>query len=172
MNTHLFDIMLRSTAVYLVVILGLRLLGKKHVAQLSIIDLVLILLISNAVQNAMVGDDSSLVGGIVAAATLLVLNYLLTIVLYRSRKADTLFEGTPTLLVHDGNVIAPHLIHEQITQEELERVVREHGIDSLREVKTAVMEVDGTISVVPRAGHDRRIETFKHRRPKFQPRKQ
>jgi uncharacterized membrane protein YcaP (DUF421 family) len=172
MSAHYFDVMLRSSAVYLVVILGLRLLGKKHVAQLSIIDLVLILLISNAVQNAMVGDDSSLLGGIVAAATLLVLNYLLTIVLYRSRWTDTLFEGTPTLLVHDGNVVLPHLKQEQITMEELERVIREHGIDSLREVKTAVMEVDGTISVVPRTGQERRIENFKHRRPKSQPRKQ
>lgn len=172
MSTHFVDIIVRSSAVYLVVILGLRLLGKKHVAQLSIIDLVLILLISNAVQNAMVGDDSSLLGGIVAAATLLALNYLMTILLYRSRKADTLFEGTPTLLVHNGAVIPAHLISEQITEEELERVVREHGIDSLREVKTAVMEVDGTISVVPRTGDERQIENFKHRRPKSQPRKQ
>ncbi len=172
MISPLADIVLRSAAVYFVVVLGLRLLGKKHVAQLSIVDLVLLLLISNAVQNAMVGDDSSLLGGVVAAATLLALNALLTLLLYRSRTADLLFEGTPTLLVHNGFVIHAHLSRERITEEELERVVREHGIASLREVKIAVMEVDGSVSVVPREGHDRRIENFKHRRPKSQPRKQ
>jgi uncharacterized membrane protein YcaP (DUF421 family) len=172
MSSQLLDIVLRSAVVYLVVVLGLRLLGKKHVAQLSIVDLVLILLISNAVQNAMVGENSTLLGGIVAAATLLVLNALLTYLLYRSPAADRLFEGTPTLLVHNGFVIHDHLSREMITEEELERVVREHGIASLRDVKIAVMEVDGTVSVVPREGHDRRIENFKHRRSKFQPRKQ
>ncbi|MBI3363766.1 MAG: DUF421 domain-containing protein [Ignavibacteriae bacterium] len=166
-NVHL-DIILRSAAVYAVVILGLRLLGKKHVAQLSIIDLVLILLISNAVQNAMVGDDSSLIGGIVAAATLLVVNYILTIVLYRFRLADKLFEGTPTLLVHNGSAIHTHLAQEKITADELERVIREHGIDGIAEVKSAIMEVDGTVSVVPRAGNEKHIETFKRHRTKFQ----
>jgi uncharacterized membrane protein YcaP (DUF421 family) len=172
MVPHYLDIVLRSFAVYLVVIVGLRLLGKKHVAQLSIIDLVLILLISNAVQNAMVGDDSSLVGGIIAAVTLLVLNYLMTIILYKARKVDRYLEGIPTLLVHRGVVIDAHLEQEKISKEELERVIREHGIASMKEVKTAVMEVDGAISVVPMGGHDRTIESFKHRRPKFQPKKQ
>ncbi len=172
MILHLLDIVLRSGTIYVIVIIGLRLLGKKHVAQLSIVDLVLILLISNAVQNAMVGDDSSLIGGIIAAATLLIINYFLSITLYRSRVADLYFEGTPTLLVHNGAMIATHLAAEKITVEELERVIREHGIDGIREVKSAIMEVDGTISVVPKNGGDRIIENFKHRRPKSQPRKQ
>jgi uncharacterized membrane protein YcaP (DUF421 family) len=172
MPSHLFDIVLRSGVIYFVVIVGLRLLGKKHVAQLSIIDLVLILLISNAVQNAMVGDDSSLLGGVVAAGALLLINYLLTVVLYKFRLVDRLFEGTPTLLVYNGNVIFPHLAQEKITFEELERVVREHGIGTVQEVKIAVMEVDGTVSVVSRSGSEHKIENFRHRRPKFQPRKQ
>jgi len=162
------DIVVRSAVVYIVVILGLRLLGKKHVAQLSIIDLVLILLLSNAVQNAMVGDDSSLVGGILAAATLLGLNFVFTFILYRFRLADKIFEGTPTLLVHNGQAILSHLAQEKITADELDRVIREHGVDGIKEVKTAVMEVDGTISVVPRAGKEKHIETFKHHRTKFQ----
>jgi len=165
------DIILRSAAVYVVVIIGLRLLGKKHVAQLSIVDLVLILLISNAVQNAMVGDDTSLVGGVVAAATLLIVNFILSYVLYRFRLADKLFEGTPTLLVHDGHAIHLHLAQEKITVDELERVIREHGIDGIAEVKTAIMEVDGTVSVVPRAGNDKRIEVFKRHRSKYQQRR-
>ncbi len=172
MMSHFLDIALRSSVIYLVVIVGLRLLGKKHVAQLSIIDLVLILLISNAVQNAMVGDDSTLLGGVVAAVVLLLMNYVLTLVQYKFRPADRIFQGTPTLLVHNGFAILPHLAAEKITFEELERVVREHGIDSIREVKSAVMEVDGTISVVSRAGNEHRIENFKRRRPKFQLKRQ
>ncbi len=167
----ILDIVLRSTVVFIVVLFGLRLLGKRHVAQLSIVDLVLILLISNAVQNAMVGPDVSLLGGIVAAATLLVLSYAITIVLYRSRRVERFFEGTPTLLVHNGKIILRHLEQEKITEEELLRVIREHGIESIADVKTAIMEADGTVSVIPRLGNEMHIETFKHRRTKYQQRK-
>jgi len=167
----ILDIVLRSTVVFIVVLVGLRLLGKRHVAQLSIVDLVLILLISNAVQNAMVGPDVSLLGGIVAAATLLALSYAITVVLYRSRRAEKFFEGTPTLLVHNGKIILRHLEQEKITEEELLRVIREHGIESIAEVKTAIMEADGTVSVIPRLGGEMHIETFKHRRTKYQQRK-
>jgi uncharacterized membrane protein YcaP (DUF421 family) len=172
MTSTFLNIALRSGIVYVVVLVGLRLLGKRHVAQLSILDFVLILLISNAVQNAMVGEDTSLAGGIVAAVTLLALNYLFSTLLYRSRKAELILEGTPTLLVHDGQAILPHLAHERLTEEELLRVVREHGIEHLSEVKTAVMELDGTISVIPRSGAERRIETFKHRRSRLQQRRE
>jgi uncharacterized membrane protein YcaP (DUF421 family) len=167
----ILNIILRSAVVFAVILVGLRLLGKRHVAQLSIVDLVLILLISNAVQNAMVGDDTTLLGGIVAAVTLLVLSYVFTLILYRSKGAEKLFEGTPTLLVHNGKIIHKHLEQEKITEDELLRVVREHGIEHLDEVKSAVMELDGTISVIPRSGEDKHIETFKHRRTKYQQRK-
>jgi uncharacterized membrane protein YcaP (DUF421 family) len=166
MNSFLV-IVFRTGVVYLVVLLGLRLLGKRHVAQLSIIDFVLVLLISNAVQNAMVGDDSSLWGGVIAAGTLLVLNYLITMVTVRFRKADIVLEGTPTLLVHNGAVIHDHLMKEQLSVEELERAIREHGFESIGQVKMAVMELDGTISVISQNTDERRIETFKHRRSKY-----
>jgi uncharacterized membrane protein YcaP (DUF421 family) len=173
MTNILLDIALRSTVIYIIILLGLRLIGKKHVAQLSTIDLVLILLISNAVQNAMVGNDSSLIGGIVAAATLLVVNLILTKVFFRYRKAESLLEGVPTLLIHGGVVIQAHLQAESITEEELERVIREHGIESVREVKTAIMEADGTISIIPKSGgEEHRIDAFKHRRMKYRLRKE
>jgi uncharacterized membrane protein YcaP (DUF421 family) len=162
-----FAIVLRTGVVYIIVLLGLRLLGKRHVAQLSIIDFVLILLISNAVQNAMVGDDSSLWGGIIAAATLLILNYLITSIMIRSRKADILLEGTPTLLIHNGQLIHEHLLKEHLSTDELERAIREHGFESVVQVKIAVMELDGTISVISRNAEERTIETFKRRRSKF-----
>ena len=168
MLAQAFDIAIRSGVVYLLVLLGLRLLGKSHLAQLSILDFVLVLLISNAVQNAMVGNDPTLMGGIVAAVTLLVLNYILTFLLFRFQKANTLLTGTPTLLVHDGLTIREHLDQEKITAEELIRVIREHGIEDLSDVKTAIMESDGTISVIPRGDHEKRIETFKLRRTKYQ----
>jgi len=170
MNSMIFDIIFRTTVIYVVVVIGLRLVGKRHVAQLSIIDLVLILLLSNAVQNAMVGENSSLLGGMTAAMTLLVLNYLFSYFFFRFRKVTKVFEGTPTLLIHNGRVIMKHLEQEKITAEELERVIREHGIESIAEVKTAVMEVDGTISIIGGAG-EKQIETFKHRRAQLRNKK-
>ena len=161
----------RSVIIYLVVLIGLRIAGKRHVAQLSIFDFVLILLISNAVQNAMVGPDTSVGGGIVAAISLIVINYLLTLVLYRFRKADLVIEGTPTLLIHNGHVLASHLEKEKIAEDELLRVIREHGIEHVDDVKIAIMELDGTISVIQKTGTEQRIETFKHRRLKYQQKK-
>jgi len=171
MTTNFLDIVLRSTIVFAAILLGLRALGKRHVAQLSLVDLVLILLISNAVQNAMVGPDTSLAGGITAAATLLILSYGVTLILYRFRRAEHFFEGTPTLLVHDGKVIHRHLEQEKITEDELERAVREHGIASISHVKNAVMEADGTISVIPKDGEEKHVDTFKHHRMKYQQRR-
>lgn len=171
MISTIADIALRSSVVYLIILAGLRLLGKSHMSQLSIIDFVLVLLLSNAVQNAMVGNDSSLLGGVAAAATLIALNYLLTAILFRFRKADAVLEGTPTLLIHKGVVIQQHLDKEKITLDELKRVVREHGIEHLAEIKTAIMELDGTISVIPKNAPEQKIESFKQHRMKFQQKK-
>ena len=171
MLSTILDIVLRSAVIFVVVLAGLRILGKRHVAQLSIVDLVLILLISNAVQNAMVGPDVSLVGGIAAAVTLLVMSYLFTLLLYRSKRAERFFEGTPTLLIHNGKIIPRHLAQEKITEEELERVIREHGIENISDVKNAVMEADGTVSVIQKSGGEKSIETFKRRKTKYQQRK-
>jgi len=156
----------RTAAVYIVILLGLRVLGKRHVAQLSLVDLVLILLISNAVQNAMVGPDTSLLGGIVAAVTLLILSYGFTWVLYRFRPMEKLFEPNPLLLVHNGKVIQKNLDAEKITREELERAIREHGVEDIKEVKIAVIETDGTVSVIQKTPDEKRIESFRHRRAK------
>ncbi len=172
MTGEILDVVLRTTVVFIVVLAGLRLLGKRHVAQLSIIDLVLILLISNAVQNAMVGPSTSLLAGIAAAVTLLVLSALFSWIRYRFRSAGKVLEGSPTLLIHNGRAVPKHLAEEEITEEELERAVREHGIASIREVRSAVMEPDGTISVIQEAPNIRHIESFKHRRTRYQTRKQ
>jgi len=142
----LLEIVLRTGAIYLLVLIGVRLSGKREVGQMTPFDLTLLLLLSNSVQNAMTGPDTSLAGGAVAAATLLVMNYVVATLSGRSRKMRRLIEGQPSLLVHDGKVIQEHMAREHISQDELNRALREHGINSCDQVALAVLEVDGSIS--------------------------
>ncbi len=111
-------------------------------------DLVLLLLIANAVQNAMTGPDTSVTGGLVAAGTLLIANAAVTLLAWRYKKVRRLVEGSPTLLIHDGKIIPESLSKEKVTREELEQALREHGIAKVEEVSRAVLEVDGSISVL------------------------
>lgn len=147
MNPYL-DIVLRSLAVYVFIVLAIRFFGKKELAQLSVVDLVFILLISNSVQNSMVGNNSSLVGGLVAAGALFFTNYILKSVLFKSKGFSEFLEGSPTMLIHHGLVIKEHLQKEKISMEELEAAVREHGVPSIDKVDLAVLEADGNISIL------------------------
>jgi len=141
-------IVFRCAAVYLFIIMALRIFGRKELAQLSIADLVFILLISNAVQNAMVGPDTSLAGGLAAAGSLFVLNYGFKWWMYRSRRVSRLVQGVPRLLVYKGVVQQAGLEAAEITTDELEAAIREHGVASASLVDMAMLEVDGSISVV------------------------
>jgi uncharacterized membrane protein YcaP (DUF421 family) len=143
------EIFLRTVVVYLAILLGLRLAGKREIGQMTIFDLVLLLLIANAVQNAMVGSDTSLIGGLLAAGTLLVMNALIALLRLRSTRLRHLVEGTPTVLVLHGELIQEHLRREGIDEETLEASLREHGIEEVTDVDMAVLEIDGSISVVP-----------------------
>jgi uncharacterized membrane protein YcaP (DUF421 family) len=140
------EIVLRTSVIYLVVLLGVRLSGKREVGQMTPFDLVLLLLISNSVQNAMTGPDTSVLGGVAAALTLLLMNYLVAEVSGTNRRFRKLIEGQPTLLVHDGQLLTPHLAKEHVSMDELERALREHGIENYHQVALAVLEVDGSIS--------------------------
>jgi uncharacterized membrane protein YcaP (DUF421 family) len=142
----LIGIALRTAVIYAVVLLGMRLSGKREVGQMTPFDLTLLLLLSNAVQNAMTGPDTSVLGGIVAACTLLALNYLVAELSGGNRRFRKMVQGQPSLLVHDGKVITAHMAREHVTMDELHCALREHGIVSLNEVALAVLEVDGTIS--------------------------
>jgi uncharacterized membrane protein YcaP (DUF421 family) len=142
----LLQIVLRTGVIYLLVLIGVRLSGKREVGQMTPFDLTLLLLLSNSVQNAMTGPDTSLMGGIVAACTLLVLNYGVAGVSGSSRRLRRLIQGEPTLLVHDGKIIEPHMAKERVSLDELHRALREHGINSCDQVALAVLEVDGSIS--------------------------
>jgi uncharacterized membrane protein YcaP (DUF421 family) len=147
MSTYL-DIIIRSSVIYVFIVMALRLFGKKELAQLSVIDLVFILLISNSVQNAMVGPETSLTAGLVAAATLFMVNGILKYLLFRSKQISKLVQGEPVMLIHSGNVIEENLKKERLTLEELEAAVREHGVSGIKEVDLAVLEVDGNISIL------------------------
>jgi uncharacterized membrane protein YcaP (DUF421 family) len=145
-GTVLLQIVLRTVVIYLLVLIGVRLSGKREVGQMTPFDLTLLLLLSNSVQNAMTGPDTSLLGGVMAACTLLLLNYGVAGVSGSNRRLRRLIEGQPTLLVHDGKIIDAHMARERVSMDELHRALREHGINSCDQVALAVLEVDGSIS--------------------------
>ena len=145
-----WEILIRTVVVYLVIFAGLRLMGKREMGQMTVLDLVAILLVANAVQNAMVGPDVSLAGGVIAGLTLLAVNAGLSALRLRGGLWGRLLEGTPTVLVEDGEFIPPHLRKEGLERSEVEMAMREHGIASVRDVKLTVLETDGSISIVPR----------------------
>ena len=161
----LAEILLRTAIIYVVVLAGVRLSGKREVGQMTPFDLTLLLLISNAVQNAMTGPDTSLAGGVVAAATLLLLNYGVAEFSGMNRRFRKFIQGSPTLLVHNGKVIESHMAREHVTLDELEAALREHGIAQLQDVALAVLEVDGTISCLKYDDVSQNIAS--HRRLKF-----
>ncbi len=150
MAIPLWEIVLRTGAVYVIILLGLRVMGKRELGQMTVVDLVAILLVANAVQNAMVGPDVSLLGGVVAALTLLLLNRILVAARLRGGVWSRLLEGTPTVLVSDGEFVIPHLRQEGVEEGEVEMAMREHGVASVSEVKLAVLEKDGSISIIAR----------------------
>jgi len=142
----LLEVCLRTAVIYAVVLIGVRLSGKREVGQMTPFDLTLLLLISNAVQNAMTGPDTSLLGGVVAASTLLLLNYFIAELSGGNRRFRKFVQGQPSLLVHDGQAILSHMAKEHVSMDELQRAMREHGISSLHDVALSVLEVDGSIS--------------------------
>lgn len=147
MNPYL-DIIIRSVCVYLFMVIALRIFGKKELSQLNTADVILILLISNSVQNAMVGSNSSLLGGIVAALVLFIVNFLLKRIMYRSKFIKELVQDKPEILVHNGKIEFKTLAKLGITSDELQEAMREHGIEFYKDVRLAMMEIDGNISII------------------------
>jgi uncharacterized membrane protein YcaP (DUF421 family) len=145
----------KSTVIYLFIIGAIRFFGKKELAQLSVIDLVFILLISNSVQNAMVGQDTTLQGGMAAAIGLFLVNYLLKQLTFRFSSINKAIQGESIMLIYEGKLLHEHCKKAFITPEEVEAAVREHGVKSIEDVNLAVLEVDGNISVIS--------DDFKHK---------
>jgi uncharacterized membrane protein YcaP (DUF421 family) len=148
LNNNYIRIIGSTLAVYLFIVVAIRIFGKKELAQLSVVDLVFILLISNAVQNAMVGPDSTLSGGLLAASTLFLVNYTLKYLQYRFPKFGKVIQGDATMLVYQGKILESHMKIAKISNDELMEAVREHGVKSIKDVDLAIMEVDGSISVL------------------------
>ena len=136
---------LRPIFVYLFLIVGLRLAGKRELAQLNPFDLVVLLTISNTVQNAIIGDDNSVTGGVIGATTLLFVNWAVNRFLYGHQRLDRLIEGDADVLIEDGEIQMDRLRHELITRAELETAAHKQGFASLDEVERAVLEPGGTI---------------------------
>ena len=158
LGTPLLQIVARTVLVYLVILVGLRLAGKREIGQMTVFDLVVLLLIANAVQNAMVGPDNSLTGGVLAAVVLLIMNAIIAKIRLYSPSLRRLVEGSPTLLVLHGEMLAKNMQHEGLDQDTLEAALREHGVPDLSEVEMAVLEIDGSISVVPVGGQTQRVK--------------
>ncbi|MDX6514503.1 MAG: hypothetical protein QOH73_169 [Gaiellaceae bacterium] len=137
---------LRTVAVYLALLLLLRVGGKRQLAQMNTFDLIVLLLLSNVVQNAVIGNDNSLVGGLLGAAVLVAANYLIVRATFLHALVTRILQGSPTTLVHNGQVDDRALRHELITRAELDAVLRRQGVDGLGAVEEVVIEPEGSIS--------------------------
>lgn len=142
------DIILRSVAVYFFMTIALRVFGKKELSQLNTADIILILLISNSVQNAMVGPDTSLSGGIVAALVLFVINFIIKKLTHKYKVVSDLLLDKPQVLIHSGKLDFDALSKLDISNDELKEAMREHGIEHFSDVKLAMLEIDGSISII------------------------
>lgn len=141
-------IVISSIAIYIFMILAIRLFGKKELSQLSVIDLVFILLISNSVQNAMVGSNTTLWGGLIAASALFVVNSLLKQAIFHFPSLSKLIQGEAIMLVYKGKIKIDNMHRTRITHDELLEAVREQGVNSISDVDLAILEVDGNISIL------------------------
>lgn len=162
MNQYI-DIIIRSASVYLFMLIALRIFGKKELSQLNTADVILILLISNSVQNAMVGSNSSLLGGLSAAVVLFLINFGIKKLLYYFPKFSDFMQEKPEVLIHDGKIDFKALSKLNITNDELQEAMREHGVEHFTDVKLAMLEIDGNISIISgkknlRQTHYRRLK--------------
>lgn len=147
LGAPLVEKMLRPIAVYAFLVVVLRIFGKRELAQLNPFDLVVLLSLSNTVQNAIIGNDNSLTGGLVGAFTLLGMNYVVVRFLFRHRRLDQVFEGKPTVLIADGKIVKHSLAKELLTRGELLTVLHRQGYESLHDVEKCVLEPGGTFFI-------------------------
>ncbi len=143
-----WELVIRSIAVYVFLIIILRISGKRQIGQLAPFDLVLLLILSNAVQNSMSGGDNSLVGGLLIAAVLVGVNFVVGYATYRNKKLEELIEGRPQIIIHNGKLYEDVMAKCQLTHHELDAALRQAGCESVSGVRSAILENNGTISVI------------------------
>ena len=146
-----WEFIVRGVIVYAFLLILIRITGKRQVGQLAPFDLVLLLVLSNAVQNAMNGGDNSVGGGLISAVTLVLLNYAVGMATYRSKTLEALIEGRPDVLIHNGTLYPAVMKRAKLTHHELNAALRQAGCVSIDDVHTAVLENNGAISVVPKS---------------------
>lgn len=151
-GSELPDVALRTAIVYLFLIAAIRLSGKREVGQMSVLELIVVLIISDAVQNSMVGENTTIWSGLVAVTTLLAMDLGLKTLAGRSKRLQLAIEGEPRLLVRDGRLLLKALAEEGIEAGDVRAAVRAHGLVRIDDVRMAVLETDGTISVIPLEG--------------------
>lgn len=165
-NNEYVKIIFSTVTIYLFIVIAIRLFGKTEVSQLSIVDLVFILLISNSVQNAMVGSNSTLSGGLTAAGALFIVNYLFKQILYRFPKFGRFVQGESLMLIYKGKLIHKNVDKAKLTVDEIMEAIREHGVSTIEEVDLAVLEADGNISVLSNEFNHRTIQKVKKAKSK------
>jgi uncharacterized membrane protein YcaP (DUF421 family) len=151
MSVPWWELILRSAVVYAALIVILRATGKRQIGQLAPFDLVLLLVLSNAVQNSMNGGDNSLVGGLISAVTLVGLNHLVGVATFRNKGIEAIVEGRPIIIAHNGEVFDDALARAQLTRHELQSALWQNGCTCVEEVHSAILENNGSITVIPRA---------------------
>jgi uncharacterized membrane protein YcaP (DUF421 family) len=150
LTVHWSELIGRGLLIYFFLILLLRVTGKRQIGQMSPFDLVLLMVLSNAVQNSMVGGDNSVSAGLILAVTLVAANWIVGKVTSSSKTMEKLIEGSPQVLFHNGKVYERILAEDQITRQELVAAVHKAGYDDLDAIRTAILENDGTISIIPK----------------------
>jgi uncharacterized membrane protein YcaP (DUF421 family) len=160
-NNPYLDIIIRSISVYLFMIIALRIFGKKELSQLNTSDVILILLISNSVQNAMVGSNTSLLGGLVAAFALFIINIIFKKTMLHSNFIKEILQDKPELIIHNGKIEFKTLAKLGISSDELQEAIREHGVEHYSDVKLAMFEIDGSISII---SGDKNLKQTHHKR--------
>lgn len=153
------ELIIRTLVIFVVLLVVFRLVGKKEINQAAMTDLLMVILIANLVQNSMVGKDSSVLGGLIASIALVAFWYVLNRVTAKSETATKVIEGSPTLMVVHGKMLEENMTKENLSREELFAALREEGIKSLADVRYAVMELDGKVSVIQQEeGDDNGVE--------------
>jgi uncharacterized membrane protein YcaP (DUF421 family) len=145
-----WEFVLRGIIIYIFLIVILRATGKRQIGQMSPFDLVLLLVLSNGVQNSMNGGDNSVSGGIILSITLVSANWITGKITFSSKRAERLIEGAPQILVHDGKIYDSALADAQLTRHELMAAIRGEGYTDLQEIRAVILENDGSISVIPK----------------------
>lgn len=153
MSVPWWELIIRGLVVYVFLIALLRLTGKRQIGQLSPFDLVLLLILSNAVQNSMSAGDNSLIGGLILATTLILVNYIVGLITFKSKKLEVIIEGRPQVLIHNGKLFEDVMNEAKLTRHELDSTLRQSGYFEIKNIRLAVLENNGNVTV---QGYDKK----------------